>query len=303
MNLFSRSVSEGFRLASRHFRLSLLLWLTLYVSSSVALRPLHELISGVDSSPFAERLLAGWDGDSFGGLLIFSSEAFLVSLRSIPVGILVFAFLSLLLSTGILRTLQVGLVQGSIRRAIVEGVALFPKTFGAFFRFVLGSVVWILLVAAIPAWILYRLPGKDAPPNNGFTTAAIVWAVLAALAVFLVRRARFDVARALLAQNAASTGRGASRLAGRRVGGARVAAAAIVLFWLIVVAILQTVFTRIGVAMNPQTNAGTTGLVVVRQIGFLLVAFVHVAQLGSLSAFERLRRPVPTPLPLLASPG
>ena len=38
-------------------------------------------------------------------------------------------------------------------------------------------------------------------------------------------------------------------------------------------------------------------------IGFLLVAFAHVAQLGSLSAFERLRRPVPTPLPRLASPG
>ncbi|MBL8113943.1 MAG: hypothetical protein JNK60_13765 [Acidobacteria bacterium] len=303
MNLFTRSVAEGVRLAARHYRLSVLLWITLFVSSSLALRPLSGLVRAVDGSPFGERLLAGWDGDAFVGMLAGIQEGLGPAFAAIPAGILLFALLSLVLSTGILRTLQQGLVQGSMRRAVIEGVALFPKTFGAFFRFGVGTAAWLLLVAGLPAWILYELPGKDAPPNNGFTNAAILWGVLAALAVFLVRRARFDVARALLAQNAASTGRGASRLAGRRVAGARVAAAAIVLFWLIVVAILQTVFTRLGVAMNPQTNAGTTGLVVVRQIGFLLVAFAHVAQLGSLSAFERLRRPVPTPLPRLASPG
>jgi hypothetical protein len=116
-------------------------------------------------------------------------------------------------------------VQGSIRRAIFEGVALFPKTFGACGADTAGSST---------------SSGQDALPTASQCGDRL--GGLAALTVFLVRRAR-STWPALLAQNAASTGRRGNPAGGDRE--ARVAARDR-LFWLIVVAILQAVFTRLG---------------------------------------------------------
>ena len=76
-----------------------------------------------------------------------------------------------------------------------------------------------------------------------------------------------------------------------------VLSASLLLFgWLVLGFAVQLLFTNLGVWMSPHSDAGVFWLVVVRQLGFVVLAMTRVGFWGSLLAWEGARRPVAMPL-------
>lgn len=291
MNANRSPVASGLNAALRHWRLAGVLWLSLVLPAGLACVPLGRMAAPLDDSPFRETLLAGWDSwavlswlrsigpamDSFGPLLVLVVAAS--------------AFLQLFLSGGVLRALLADVRRPVLGRVLTESVALFRPYLRAFGRFVLALVLRGALFAALPAVLLTKLAGKDAPPHGTLSTVAFWWALVAGIGVYLMASLRFDLARIALARGDSPTSRGAHRVARARLTGSRPSAVALLVSWLFLGLVVQAVFTNLGVRMNPSTGGGLLALLLVRQGGFLVLAMVRVGFWASLLSWEAARRP------------
>lgn len=305
-------LSAGIHAAFRHWRLAAVLWLSIAVPAGLACVPLGRMAAPLDDSPFRETLLRGWD-----------SWAMLAWLRSIGPQMDVFGplltlvvvsslFLQLFLSGGVLRALLVDVRRPVLGRVLTESVALFRPYLRAFGRFVLALVLRGALFAALPAFLLTKLAGKDAPPHGTLSTLAFWWALVAGLGVYLMASLRFDLARVALARGDSPTSRGAHRVARARLGGSKASALLLLGSWLVAGLLVQVFFTNLGTRMNPGTGGGLAALLVVRQGGFLLAAMVRVGFWASLLTWEGARRPraaapsfvrPPAPEPMIVPPA
>lgn len=294
-------IAHGLHAALRHWRLAGVLWAALALPSLVLWFPLGPATAAIDQSPSREALLKGWD--SWGILSWLAGSGPRLEAAGALVGVLLVAsvLLKVFLTGGLVRALIADVRRPVLARVVAESVALFRPNLRAFGRYLLAVALRASVFAGIPAWVLFKVAGKDAVPNGPLTTAAVWWGVLAGLGVVLFSTLRLDLARIALARNDSPTSRGAHRVGRARLRGSRVSALGLLLFWLAVGLAVQALFTNLGVRMNPSTGGGLFALVVVRQIGFLAVGMAHVGFWASLLAWEEARRPRAAALPFLRS--
>lgn len=290
-------IVAGLSAAFTHRRLAGVLWLGLLASSLPAWFAFGPLLAPLDEGPFRESLLRGWDSWAFLSFVGTYRSEVAVAFAALGASFVLSVLLDLLLTTGAVRVLLSGIPRPVLRRTVAEGAALFRPTAWAFARYLLSFAVWFGLLVVVPAILLGKISGKDAPPNGLLATLAVVWVVVAAAVVAANVNLRFSLSRIALARGDAANARGAYRSSRRVLRGARPGAIGVWLFWFLAGAALQALFTAIGIAMNPATSIGIGTLVVVRQAGFWLVATTRVGYQASLLAVEERRRPLP-PLPL-----
>jgi hypothetical protein len=287
---------SGFSVALRHKRLAAVVWLGLVLSLLPVLVSLVPLTRAFDEGPFREAVLKGWDSWAVLSWLAFKSREW-ASFR--PVFYLCAAlglFVQLFIAGGVIRTLLADVKRPVLRRVITESAALFRASLWGFVRFLITLLFWEGLLVGGMHWLLEKLAGENAPPNNGLASFGGLWTLVVGLIVFLNVSARFDLARIALARDDSPTARGAYRVAKERLRGNRASACLVVLAWLVVGALVQTLFTNLGIRLAPHTNAGTFWFVVLRQIGFLVLAMTRVGFWGSLLKWEEQRRPAPRPV-------
>ncbi len=301
-------LAVGLSAALANRRLAGALWAAMTATAVVAWLPLRTVSSALDQSPFRETVLRGWDSWAFlSGIAVKGPE--LASFgAALAFAVLVSLAVDLFLSMGTIRVLRAGVRRPVLRRLVADGASLFRPALWGFLRYVVGLVLWTGLLAAVPALLLSKLAGRDAPPNGPLATAAFWWAVVAGTVVFLNASARFALARIALARDDAPSARGAFRVSRQRLRGHRASAAGIVLFWLAAGLLVQALFTNLGVGLDPSTNGGVLGLVVLRQLGFVLLAATRVGFWGSFLSWEEGRRPkaawaLPHPAFASASPA
>jgi hypothetical protein len=290
-------LGAGLRAMSRHRRLAGLLWFALTVSSSLTLGTLTFMHRPYDEGPFRESMMRGWDSWAISSFMAFKGRElsmFLpVFILSLVMGLLVHLFLV----SGAVRTLIADIPRPVVSRTISEAAALFRPTFFALLRFGITLLFWEAVLVGIPMGILKKLAGKDAPPNGPLSVVGGWWLLGMGTLVFLNVLARFDLARIALGRDDASGARGAYRVAKERLRGHRSSAVLLLVFWIVFGFAIQAAFTNLGVAMNPQTNVGVLLFVLVRQLGFFLLAMTWVGLWGSLLAWEKARRPAAVPFP------
>lgn len=290
-------LAAGLSAAIAYRRLAGVLWLGLVVSSVPAWFAFGPLFAPLDSGPFRESLLRGWDSWAFLSFLGTHPGETGVAFAAVGFGVLLSFVLDLLLTTGAIRVLLSGLPRPALRRTVAEGAALFRPVLLAWLRWALSLAFWLGLLVAAPVALLQKAGGKDAPPNGPLATLAFGWAVVVSLLVVANVSLRFSLARIALARGAATGVGAAYREAKAVLRGARPRAGALWLLWFGVGLALQAGFTSLGAAMNPSTGIGVAALVVVRQVGFWLLAASRIGYQASLLAFEEARRPLPL-LPL-----
>lgn len=286
-------LKAGLSAAFEYRRLAGVLWLGLLVSSYPAWLAFGTLFGPVDQGPFREVLLKGWDSWAFLSFLGTFPKQAGVAFAAVGVGFVLSLLLDLLLTTGAIRVLLSGLPRPALRRTVAEGAALFRPVAWSFVRYAVSLSVWIGLLVVAPVVALGKAGGEDPVPNGPLATLALAWAVVGSLLVASNVNLRFSLARIALARGDAANARGAFRSAKAVLRGSRRRAGAIWLFWLVLGLAIQTAFTALGVAMNPQTSAGIAALVVVRQLGFWLFAMTRVGYQASLLRFGELRQPLP----------
>ena len=296
-----RPISAGLHAALSHRRLALVLWLSIAVPAGLVCTPLGSLTRLLDASPFREALSKGWD--SWGILswhLLRPGEWGL--LHSLLVATFAAVLLiQLFLTGGILRALMTGIPRPVFRRVVAESASLFKPNLWAAARYAVGLALWMGLFVAAPAR-LFRKLAEDRAPNGFWSSSRELWVLAAGLLVYYLVSLKFDLARIALARGEARNARSAYKLAKKRMKGARGRVVAIALFWTVVGVAVQSLFTNLGVKMNPQTGAGVFWLVVVRQIGFVVSAMARVGFWASLIRFDEIRRdelapPVYVPVP------
>jgi hypothetical protein len=288
-------LAAGVAGAFRHWRLAGVVWLSLLLPLLIVWPSLRVATASFDEGPFGQTILKGWDSWAVCSWLIFRGREIQAIAASVTAAIAASVLLQLFLVGGLLRTLIVDVRRPVLRRVVSESASLFRANLGAFGRYLLRLAFWIALVVAIPATLLTKIAGKEAPPNNPLATAATWWVLLSGLAVYLVVSIRFDLARVILARGDTPTARGASRVAKMRLSGKRLSALSVLLVWLVAGIVIQVAFTSIGLRMNPGTDAGILGLVVFRQFGFFLLAMARIGFWASLLSWEDGRRPVLAP--------
>lgn len=290
-------LKAGLSAAFEYRRLAGVLWLGLLVSSYPAWLAFGTLFEPVDQGPFREALLKGWDSWAFLSFLGTFPKQVGVAFAAAGTGFVLSVLLDLLLTTGAIRVLLSGLPRPALRRTVAEGAALFRPVAWAFVRYAVSLAFWIGLLVVAPVLLLGKAGGEDPVPNGPLATFAFAWAVVASLLVASNVNLRFTLARIALARGDAATARGAYRAAKAVLKGSRPQAGGLWLFWLVLGLAIQAAFTALGVAMNPSTSAGIAALVVVRQLGFWLLAMTRVGYQASLLRFGELRQPLP-PVPL-----
>lgn len=282
--------AQGLKAALRHRRLAGVLWLSLLASAFVAWLPLRSATEILDSGAFREALVRGWDSWGVLSFLVTRrSDVALVLAASLGAAA-VFLVLQAFLTGGLLRVLIDGRARPVFARVIAESASLFKANLWSAARFVLTSLFWIGLLVAVPCAAVKQL-AKDAPPNGGAATLIFWWALAGGLLVLFNTGLRFDLARIALARGDARTARGAYAVAKQRVSSRRASGIGILLFWLALFALVQAIFTSIGLGMNPRTDGAATGLFLFRQAGFYLLAMVRVGFWASLLVWEERRRP------------
>lgn len=290
------SFRAGLQAALRHRRLAGVLWLGLVVSTLPSWFAFGPLLEPLDAGPLREEVLAGWDSWAFLSFLGLKARETGVAFAAVACGLVFGVLVDLLLVAGAIRVLIADLPRPALRRTVVEGASLFGPVVRAFARYLLSLALRLGLFVALPVALLFRAAG-DAPPNGPLAALGAAWAVAGSLFVVAFANLRFSLARIALARGEASTARRAWRAAGKVLRGARLHAAALWLSWAALGLALQAIFTAIGVRMNPGSAAGIAALVVVRQVGFWLLAMTRIGFQASLLAFADTRRPAP-PLPL-----
>ena len=291
-------LTTGLSAALEYRRLAGVLWLGLLLASLPAWVAFGPLFAPIDQSPFRESLLGGWDSWAFLSFLGASPRGVGVALATVAASLVLSVLLDLLLTTGAVRVLLSGLPRPALRRTVAEGAALFRPVAWAFVRYVVSLAFWIGLLAAGPVLLVWKIGGKDAPPNGGMATFGLAWSVAASVLVAANVNLRFSLARIALARGGAGNARAAYRAARTVLRGSRSRATGLWLSWLVLGLSIQAAFTALGVAMNPGTSAGLAALVVVRQVGFWLFAMTRVGYQASLLAFEERRYLAPVlPLP------
>jgi hypothetical protein len=290
-------LKTGLLAAFTYRRLAGVLWLGLLLSALPAWVAFGPLFAPIDQGPFRESLLSGWDSWAFVSFLGVFPRQVGVAFASIGTCLGFSLLLDLLLTTGAVRVLLSGLPRPALRRTIAEGAALFRPVTWAFARYAVSLAFWLGVLVVGPVLLLGKLAGRDAPPNGGLTTFGFAWAFVGTVLVIANVNLRFNLARVAIARGDSASARGAYRAAKTVLRGARPRAIGLWLFWLSLGLGIQAAFTALGVAMNPRTSAGIGVLVVVRQLGFWLLAMTRVGYQASLLTFSDVRRPGPA-LPL-----
>ena len=291
-------LTTGLSAAFTYRRLAGVLWLGLALSSLPAWVAFGPLFAPIDQSPFRESLLGGWDSWAVLSFLGTFRHETGIAFAAVGASLVLSVLLDLLLTTGAIRVLLSDLPRPALKRTVTEGAALFRPVAWAFARYIVSLAVWIGLLVVGPVLLLGKIAGKDAPPNGAMATFGLAWAVVASVLVVANVNLRFSLARIALAQGGAANARGAYRAAKAVLRGTRRRAAGLWLFWLALGLAIQTLFTALGVAMNPGTSAGIAALVLVRQLGFWLFSMTRVGYQASLLAFEARRHLAPVlPLP------
>ena len=293
---------SGLSTALRHRRLALVLWLGLVVSMLPVLIALGPLTRGFDEGPFREAILKGWDSWAMVSWFAFKAREWAMFRPSFYLAASLGVLVQLFLVSGVIRTLLADVKRPVLRRVVTEGAALFRPTVWAFLRFLITLTFWEGLLVGGMDWLLGKIAGENAPPNNGFAAFGELWTVVVGVVVFLNVSARFDLARIALARDDSPTARGAYRVAKERLSGGRAAASLRVLGWLVAGIAVQALFTNAGIALSPKTDGGIFWLVVFRQLGFVVLAMTRVGFWGSLLKWEETRRPVPRPMPAWRAP-
>ncbi len=283
-------VVAGLSSALKHRRLAGVLWLSLLASGLLAWFPLRSVTAILDSGPFRESLVRGWDSWGMLSFLVVERAQLRLVLAAFLGAAVAFAFLQIFLTGGMLRVLVAGRARPVLATVIAESAALFKANLWAAARFVLSSLFWLGLLVVVPCAVLGRI-AKQAPPHGGAATLLFWWALLGGLLVLLNTALRYDLARIALARDDARNARGAYRIAEQRLSGRRASGIRIMLFWVVVFVLVQALFTSLGLRLNPRTTGAVAGLFVFRQLGFFLLAMARVGFFASLLAWEEGRRP------------
>ena len=294
----SSPFSAGLSSALAFPRLAGVLWLLLAAVGLLVYVALKGAVKPFDDGPFREAILQGWSSWGMASWIGFKSREMAVSMPVIYFCALVFFLLHLYVTAGVLRVLVLGVHRPVLRRVLSEGASLFRPTLWATLRFAISLAFWEALLVAAPLSLFEKLAGDDPIPNDVWAVTSELWTVVVGAIVLFNVMARYDLARIALAKDDAPTARGAYRVAKERLRGARPSAIGLLLAWLVVSAVLQVLFTNLGIRMNPSTGAGLALFVVVRQLGFFLLAMSRVGFWGALLAWEEARRPVPLPMPV-----
>jgi hypothetical protein len=284
-----------------HWRLGVVLWTSLLVCSLPIWIPLSAIASRFDNSPFRESVLEGWDSWAVSSLAASRAAESGNLVLSILLGVFVHAGIYLFLSTGMLRVLHLGLPRPAFARTVIEAIHLAVPTLRAFLWFLLSLFFWWGVLAAIPAWALWKLPGAMAPSDHLLRRAAEAWLLASGAVVFIHGSVRFDLARIALVKERTSGVLAAFRIAGRVMKGGRLRVIGIWLFWFALGGLVQSASIKTGLAMNPSGSVLLFCLILFRQVGFLLLAFLKVGFFAHLLSWEENRfqraRPVPLPAP------
>lgn len=285
-------IASGFQAALRHRRLAGAVWFSLAASTALTLPILGTIASPFDSSPFRESTLRGWDSWGMLSWLAFKAREIQTATPALLAILVVCVLLQLFLSGGLLRVLVADVARPVMKRFFGESVDLFKPILWATIRFALTLAIWEVLLVGVPLKILEKIAGEDAPPNGPLASFGEIWMFVVGTLVLLNVAMRFDLARIALAKGDAPRARGAYRVAKERLRDSRTSVILLALFWMAVFVVLQAGFTNLGLAMNPSTGGELFALVLVRQIGFFLLAMVRVGWWASLMAWEEARRPV-----------
>ncbi len=283
-------IAAGLSSALRHRRLAGVLWLSLLVSGLLAWFPLRSATAILDSGPFRESLVRGWDSWATLSFRVVERAQLRLVLAAFLGSAVAFALLQIFLTGGMLRALIANRPRPVFRLVIAESAGLFKANLWATVRFALSSLFWLGLLVVLPCAGLNEL-AKNAPPHGTAAALLFWWALLGGLLVLFNTGLRFDLARIALARDDAKNARGAYRVAKQRLSGRRASGIRIILFWVVVFLVLQAAFTSLGLRMNPRTNGAVAGLFLFRQIGFVLLAMARVGFFASLLAWEERRRP------------
>lgn len=286
----------GLSAAFRHRRLAGVLWLSLVLAALPAWFAFGGLLAPLDEGPFREKVLGGWDSWAFLSFLGLRGGETRVALAAVGCGLVLAVLLDLLLVSGAIRVLLSGLPRPVLRRTVAEGAALFRPVAWSFARYLLSLSLRLGLLVALPVGLLFKA-AEHAAPNGPAATLAAAWAVAGTLLVVALENVRFSLARIALARGEASTARRAYAAARVALRGARLRGASLWLAWGALGLAVQAAFTALGVRMNPGSGAGIAALVLVRQLGFWVLAATRVGFQASLLAFADARQPLP-PFPL-----
>ena len=258
-------------------------------SGLLAWFPLRSATAILDSAPFRESLVRGWDSWGTLSFVIVERAQLRLVLAAFLGSAVGFVLLQIFLTGGMLRALIAGRTRPVFATVVAESASLFEANLWAAARFTLSSLFWLGLLVVLPCAALNRI-AKAAPPHGGAATMLFWWALLGGLFVLFNTGLRYDLARIALARDDARNARGAYRVAKQRLSGRRASGIRIILFWLVVFLGVQALFTSAGLRMNPRTDGAVVGLFVFRQIGFFLLAMARIGFFGSLLAWEERRR-------------
>ncbi len=283
------AIGSGLSSALRHRRLAGVLWLSIVASALVAFLPLRSATEILDSGPFRESLVKGWDSWGVLSLLVVRRHEIGLVVAAFLGAAVFFGLLQVFLTGGTLRVLISGEPRRVFARVFAESAVLFKANLWATARFALSSLFWLGLLVVLPCAGLQKL-AKHAPPHGGAATTLFWWALLGGLLVLFNTGLRFDLARIALARGDARNARGAFRVAKQRLSGRRASGIRLLLFWLALFVLVQALFTGAGLWMNPRTNGAVAMLFLFRQAGFFLLAMVRVGFWATLLAWEERRR-------------
>ena len=284
------AIRSGLSAALRHRRLAGVLWLSLLVSALVAWLPLRSLFAAFDEGAFREALVKGWDGWGMLSFRVTQRHEIAIALASVAAALFVFALLQIYVTGGVLRVLADDRPRPVFARVVADSAGLFKANLWATARFALTASIWLGLLVAAPVALLEKLAG-DAPPHTFLPDLGFWWSIVVGAIVLLNVGLRFDLARIALARGDARNARGAYRVAKQRLAGRRASGIRILLFWLGLFIVVQTVFTSAGLRMNPRTNGAVAGLFLFRQAGFFVLAMARVGFWAALLVWEERRRP------------
>lgn len=280
----------AFKAMGAHRRLAGVLWLSIVFPAGIACTALGPLTQQLDTSPFRSTLLKGWDSWATKAWLSTKAPEWKGPLAVILLALLAGWLLQLFLTGGVLRVLISREPRPVLARVVTESTALFKRTLWAASRYLLSLAFWLGGVGGGVAWLLGKIAGKSAAPDSFLFDLQQIWLLTAGILGFILVSLRFDLARIALARGDALNARTAYRLAGLRLRGHRTALVGVALLWSAVALALGSLFTSIGVWLNPGSVAGLIGLILFQQAGFMIQASARIGFWATLIHVDEGRR-------------
>jgi hypothetical protein len=284
------ALRAGIRAMGVHRRLSGVLWLSLVLPAGLSCTALGPLTRHLDTSPFRTSLVKGWDSWAMVSWSSTRAAEWKGALAVVLFALLGGWLLQLFLTGGVLRILLTGGSRPVLGRVVTESAALFKVTLWATSRYLLSLAFWLGGVGGGVAWLLGKIAGKSAAPDSFLFGVQEAWLLTAGLLAFFLVSLRFDLARIALARGDAPNARTAYRLAGVRIRGHRTALVGLAVFWSVVALALGSLFTSIEVWLNPGSGAGLFGLLLFRQVGFMIQASARIGFWATLIRVDEVRR-------------